>query len=78
LKAPGKLIEWIQHYIQMGWVDVTDLIESFEIAVEAMKKQDPMKPLSSFGEYTCPMCEMTVAEGDEYCWNCGQKIDWED
>ena len=26
MKAP-KLIEWIQHYIQMGWVDVTELME---------------------------------------------------
>ena len=27
MKAPGKLIDWVQHYIQMGWVDVTELME---------------------------------------------------
>ena len=26
MKAPG-LIEWVRHYIQMGWVDVTELME---------------------------------------------------
>lgn len=22
-------------------------------------------------------CNATVVEGDFYCWNCGQKLDWE-
>ena len=52
--------------------------EAEKIAIEAMRKQEPMKPLSVYGEYTCPMCEVTVSAGDEYCWYCGQKQDWED
>ena len=64
----------------MNFPDIAsdETIESFEIAVEAMEKQNPMRPLSSDGEYDCPMCELTVAENDEYCWHCGQKLDWED
>ena len=27
MKAPGTLTEWVRHYIQMGWVDVTELME---------------------------------------------------
>ncbi len=54
-----------------------EAIESVEIAIEAMQKQDPMTPMSNQGEYNCPMCELTIAEGDEYCWHCGQKLDWE-
>ena len=26
MKAPGTLLEWVRHYIQMGWVDVTELM----------------------------------------------------
>ena len=69
-------------------------IESFEIAVAAMKKQDPMKPVIEQGapsyyggsgicrEYcACPKCGEAVGRGDDkanYCPECGQKIDWED
>ena len=57
-------------------------IESFEIAVEAMKKQDPMK-LEIDGKFDllCAGCGSVLDfkgyDGD-YCPNCGQRIDWED
>jgi hypothetical protein len=55
-----------------------ETIESVELAIEAMEKQDPMKPLVINCECTCQMCDVTIAEKDEYCWKCGQKLDWED
>ena len=27
MKATGTLLEWVRHYIQMGWVDVAELME---------------------------------------------------
>ena len=30
-------------------------------------------------EWKCPMCDLTIIEEtpcDEYCMNCGQKMDW--
>ena len=80
----------------MNFLDIAseETIESFEIAVEAMKKQMPMKPVIEQGapsyyggsgicrEYcACPKCGEAVGRGDDranYCPECGQKIDWED
>ena len=61
------------------YCQMTDYLDEIEKRVKQLeKKQEPMKPLSSDGEYTCPMCELNVAQYDEYCWKCGQKLDWED
>lgn len=63
-------------------------IESFEISVEAMKKQMPMKP--RFKRMPMSMC-LSIEEarfykvcgnckealdGGSYCPDCGQAIDW--
>lgn len=50
-------------------------IESFEIAVEAMNKQDPMKVVGD----DCCVCGHDLGldrPTPNYCQNCGQKIDW--
>ena len=58
---------------------MTDWLAEIKKQVRKLeKKQEPMKTILSHGECGCPMCEMTVAEGDEYCWKCGQKLNWED
>lgn len=58
--------------------------EALAIAIKAMKKQDPMKPVKEiFGNYDCPVCNAYVEfSGNQsyykhgYCPNCGQAIDW--
>ena len=78
----------------MNFLDIAseETIESFEIAVEAMKKQMPMKPVIEQGApsyyggtsicrdyYSCPKCGEEVGRGDDkanYCHDCGQAIDW--
>lgn len=71
-------------YIFMNFPDITsdEDIESFEIAVEAMKKQDPMKPniypSGKFYIFECNKCGVTISGIDKYCHECGQKIDWGD
>ena len=68
--------------------------EALTIAIEAMKKQEPMRPVIEQGapsyyggsgicrEYcACPKCGEAVGRGDDkpnYCPECGQKLDWED
>ena len=59
--------------------------EAEKIAIEAMRKQEPMKPVKEiFGNYDCPVCNAYVEfSGNqsyykhEYCSSCGQAIDWE-
>lgn len=48
------------------------------VLTDLLDREFMTRPLSSYSEYICPMCEVTVSEGDEYCWHCGQKLDWED
>lgn len=58
----------------------------YEMAIEALEKQIPMKPqavLSSSGKkvYECMNCgnELSVNSfNGEYCHWCGQKLDWEE
>ena len=71
----GKLaFEEIQYsdYDQM-----TDWLGEISKQVKRLeKKQEPMNTILSHGECGCPRCEVTILEGDEYCWHCGQKLDW--
>ena len=67
--------------LELRWKIEKDPIltdEEIDFISEAMDKQAKMTPMSNQGEYTCPMCELTIVDGDEYCWHCGQKLDWED
>ena len=67
-------------------------IKSIEIAIQALEKQIPKKPIYEgdgyapdgkfvLDEWICPCCE-TRYEVDyddyDYCPNCGQKLYWED
>lgn len=48
-----------------------------KMAMDAIKKQTPMKPKSDH----CPRCGLIIyGRGDfpNYCDECGQKLDWSD
>ena len=69
----------------MNFPDIAseETIESFEIAVAAMEKQDPMKPTYDhrYAEMGCAFCGNMIGGREErpnYCPNCGQAIDWSD
>ena len=82
-----KLIEYRRKLEKIADIDA----EVFDMAVYAMKKQEPKKPrriLDSFGyvfKYYCPACMMYFGERGRrnvclfkrppYC-NCGQALDW--
>lgn len=48
------------------------------LLTDLLDRESATIPLSSYGEYNCPMCEVTISEKDEYCWHCGQKLNWEE
>lgn len=60
--------------------------EAFEMAMKAMEKQIPKKPVCTFDSdvkvywHSCPICKQGIGWGKQrdvkYCWKCGQKIDW--
>ena len=61
--------------------------ERAQIAIDAIEKQLPQKPIGTYTDYKCPVCSRRVRSGkgssshgqrDNFCQRCGQKLDWED
>ena len=62
-------------------------IESVKVAIKALEKQIPKKPIKSENQvvryvntYYCPTCELGITGTNiaKWCYHCGQKIDWSD
>ena len=56
------------------------------LAIEALEKQIPKRPLHMHKNYYCPICkedgwmlwdDAIPNDMDKYCGKCGQAIDWE-
>lgn len=62
------------------------LMNAYEMAISALKKQIPKKPIIGTNmmlknkETFCPCCGWAFPESLLFlktrCWNCGQTIDW--
>lgn len=59
---------------------------ALKLAIEALEKQIPMKPLHMHKNYYCPVCkengwmlwdDAIPNDMDCFCGKCGQAIDWE-
>lgn len=51
--------------------------ECHNIAISALEKQIPKKPVKTRSEIVCPICN-TLVGSSPYCRYCGQAIDWSD
>ena len=66
------------------YVEATDKTKSaLDMAVNALEKQIPKKPMHDFSFYDiakCPCCGgyiwMDGTTKYPFCWHCGQAIDW--
>ena len=59
--------------------------EDIRLLQELVDKEKPMKPREAidsrdrFTHYYCPKCnKKTILIPQEFCLNCGQKLDWSD
>ena len=61
--------------------------EALGIAIQALEKQIPMKPVKSekqvvryVNTYYCPICNLGITGTNiaKWCYHCGQKLDWSD
>lgn len=57
--------------------------KSLEMAISALEKQIPKKPIENpaddtclYYENYCPSCENLLVVRYKHCPKCGQKIDW--
>lgn len=64
-----------------------NFIEAANIAIGALEKQVPKKPIKNREQlirytscYSCPACDggFTGTGFVDYCYHCGQKLDWGD
>lgn len=57
---------------------ILDDTEGLKMAIEALRKQEPMNPVNDHCKCGEDVRNWTGDEPFNYCPNCGQKIDWED
>ena len=85
--TPQEAIEFINNEVQIDVRFCTDEMiektkEAFELAISALEKQMPKKPLEEnryYGQGECPACGAVFVDKDtQYCGNCGQALDWSD
>lgn len=50
---------------------------AYQIAIQALDKQIPKKPEKDMGYGYCPLCEQGVDDAYLFCYQCGQRLDWE-
>lgn len=74
---------------EVEWDYPMDYQVAFEMAVDALEKHIPKKPIKYDIDYSgnplfrCPVCgdswnSNEFGDGIEHCWTCGQAIDWSD
>lgn len=85
---PEEAIKILQGRIDLTkkvWSNVPEIIEyreALELAVKALEKQIPKKPIIYPGtnRADCPICMKTVRgigkPFGKHCAGCGQKLDW--
>lgn len=52
------------------------VIEAKVMAIKALEKQIPKKPIDKLMYLECPTCGDVGIEDCGYCSVCGQKLDW--
>lgn len=56
---------------------LTYVKDAIKIAISALEKQIPKKPVEARNEIVCPTCK-TLVGSSPYCRYCGQALDWSD
>ena len=71
-----------EHYVQFEEDNIENVYEEeINILQELVEKAVPNKTIKwdcSLPETRCPKCGAGLERKHDYCWSCGQKIDWED
>ena len=80
-EAIEKIRQFGLYHAEKDLPHSTFTVEAFEMAIEALEKQIPKKPIGQSVLYRCPACDAFVLKSigvlpDYYCVRCGQKIDW--
>ena len=72
---------------EVEWNYPMDYAIAFDVAINALEKQIPKKPLATDEQhirysmnYICPLCGKHFSGTGiaSYCYHCGQALDWSD
>lgn len=78
---------FVQNLAENAYINMCS-VEEMKVAIEALEKQIPKKPLEQQIGFcgfrlVCPECEQPIARyfnkreyKPKYCHNCGQALDW--
>ena len=60
---------------------VRDLLHDYTALAEQYQKlhlqfEEGAKPERFAGVHLCPKCRKQMRPGNNYCWNCGKRLDW--
>jgi hypothetical protein len=76
LKTYGEILRAIYKQMQeLGWMDVGDEMIRF---YELEEKATPKKPYKENSMLWCSVCDANVLADNNYCHECGQRLDWSD
>lgn len=63
--------------LDCGNCDKCEVTIAYDMAIKALEKQIPEKPVEVRNEIVCPTCK-TLVGSSPYCRYCGQALDWGD
>lgn len=65
--------------VEYGKTSYSEYVEALDIAIAAVEKQTPKKPIGSMKVFSkCPVCKNELYEEQKHCEECGQALDWSD
>jgi hypothetical protein len=81
--TPEETIETIKiAQAEVEWNYPMDYAVAFDEAIKVLEKQIPRKVIpiiyKLYHGCNCPVCgRVPLSKGFNYCFNCGQKLDWD-
>ena len=80
----SEAIEWQKSFKKTYKSFPKDVDDACDMAIQALEKQIPKKPIFYAHDYYCSVCNSLVGNNEfewkrfKYCDTCGQHLDWSD
>ena len=76
---PEEALKQFKEWNESGWSkSETPSSEALILAIQALEKQIPKKPITDAHRILCPECNLLVAYDksiEQHCWTCGQNLE---
>ena len=76
---PKEALKQFKEWNESGWSkSETPSSEALILAIQALEKQIPKKPITDAHRILCPECNLLIAYDksiEQHCWTCGQNLE---